>query len=74
MVHTLTSQSKVKCLLSKISINEKTIIPANTEVIANGKIIGDSSHIMNALVEPIISKHTETLLVALWILAIEIYL
>lgn len=48
----------------KISINEKTIIPANTEVIANGKIIGDSSHIMNALVEPIISKHTETLLVA----------
>ena len=31
---------------------------------ANGKIIGDSLHIMNALVEPIISKHAETLLVA----------
>ena len=67
MVHTLTSQNKVKCLLFffiKIAISKKTIIPANTEVIAKGKLIGDSSHIMNALVEPFISKHTETLLVA----------
>lgn len=59
----LTKKSQMSSVF-KISINEKTIIPVNTEVIAYGKIIGDSSHIMNALVEPIISKHTETVLVA----------
>ncbi|VDI66669.1 Hypothetical predicted protein [Mytilus galloprovincialis] len=48
----------------KVSINEKMTIPAHTEMIVNATIQGDSSHIMDAIVEPVMSNHTSNLLIA----------
>ncbi|VDI21989.1 Hypothetical predicted protein [Mytilus galloprovincialis] len=48
----------------KVSINEKMTIPAHTEMIVNATIQGDSSHIMDAIVEQVMSNHTSNLLVA----------
>ncbi|CAG2215713.1 unnamed protein product [Mytilus edulis] len=39
-------------------------IPAHTEMIVNATIQGDSSHIMDAIVEPVMSNHTSNLLIA----------
>jgi hypothetical protein len=50
--------------LFKISLAEKVTIPPKTEVITIGKIEGDSSSIMNALVQPLQSNHLENILVA----------
>ncbi|VDI38260.1 Hypothetical predicted protein, partial [Mytilus galloprovincialis] len=63
--------SKIDCIKEsqmsstfKIKLSDKLTIPPNTEVIISGIVEGDSSSIMNAIVEPLPSKHTETLLVA----------
>lgn len=64
-------ENQIKCIkesqmssLFKISLTEKVTIPPKTEVITIGKIEGDSSSIMNALVQPLQSKHLENILVA----------
>jgi hypothetical protein len=61
-------ENQIKCIkesqmssLFKISLTEKVTIPPKTEVITIGKIEGDSSSIMNALVQPLQSKHLENL-------------
>ncbi|CAG2249051.1 unnamed protein product [Mytilus edulis] len=67
----LLKDSKIDCIKEsqmsstfKIKLSDKLTIPPNTEVIISGIVEGDSSSIMNAIVEPIPSKHTDTLLVA----------
>lgn len=67
----ILDENQIKCIkesqmsyLFKISLTEKVIIPPKTEVITTGKIEGDSSSIMNALVQPLQSKHLENILVA----------
>ncbi|CAG2249075.1 unnamed protein product [Mytilus edulis] len=67
----LLKDSKIDCIKEsqmsstfKIKLSDKLTIPPNTEVIISGIVEGDSSSIMNAIVEPLPSKHTETLLVA----------
>ncbi|CAC5357961.1 unnamed protein product [Mytilus coruscus] len=47
----------------KIKLSDKLTIPSNTEIVISGIVKGDSSSILNAIIEPIPSKHTETLLV-----------
>ena len=50
--------------LFKISVTEKLTIPPNSEVITKGSVIGDSSHIVNALVEPLPFTNTSDILIA----------
>ncbi|VDI27014.1 Hypothetical predicted protein [Mytilus galloprovincialis] len=61
----LLKDSKIDCIKEsqmsstfKIKLSDKLTIPPNTEVIISGIVEGDSSSIMNAIVEPIPSKHT----------------
>ncbi|CAC5404207.1 unnamed protein product [Mytilus coruscus] len=63
--------SRIECIKEsqmsstfKIKLSDKLTIPPNTEIIISGIVEGDPSSIMNAIIEPIPSKHTETLLVA----------
>ena len=56
-------QSQIASVFN-IKMHDKIVVPGNSEIIINGKVDGDSSHIMNALVEPLMSKHTNNLLVA----------
>ena len=67
----ILDENQIKCIkesqmssLFKISLAKKVTIPPKTEVITTGKIEGDSSSIMNALVQPLQSKHLENILVA----------
>ena len=48
----------------KIKLKEYLVIPPNTEVICMGQIVGDSSGIMNAMVQSLTSKCNENVLVA----------
>jgi hypothetical protein len=63
-------ENQIQCIkesqmssLFRISLAEKATIPPKAEVIATGKIEGDSSSIINALVQPLQSKHLENMLV-----------
>ncbi|CAC5367226.1 unnamed protein product [Mytilus coruscus] len=58
---------KINCMklsqmpsIFKVSINEKMTIPTHTEMIVNATIQGDSSHVMDAIVEPVMSNQTKS--------------
>ena len=53
-----TKESQVSSLF-KIKLAEKVIIPPNSEIITSGKVDGDSSSVVNGLIQPLTSKHAE---------------
>ena len=48
----------------KISLAERVSIPPNTEIITTGNVIGDTSSVMNAIIEPLYKQNTENVIVA----------
>lgn len=64
-------QNKIQCIkesqidsVFKVSLMEKVTIPPNAEIIATGQVNGDSSSVVDAIVESSHSKHVNNVLVA----------
>lgn len=60
--------NKIKCIkesqmdsIFKIALVETVTIPPNTEIMTSGDVVGDSSCIMNAIVEPLNNENVQNI-------------